>query len=622
MNVMMLTTPIRPTPACFPPIGSLSIINYLRKHDVEVDFYHIDGLRPSYEAAVQHIVDARPDVIGISSVVSTAYAYTKQLVLDVKAALPDVLVIVGGSLAASAEVLLRRAKVDLCALGEGEKVMLNVIQRAKTTRDPADYADIPGLVLLNKEGELVNTGYEIQLSREEIYDFRWDDLEKASDISNYIYPAFVDGKASYWFEHDERTYEPHRLNKNATGIPGAKGCVAKCTFCHRWDKGIRYIPTELIHERVRELVENYNVGFFQILDENFGTDKKWLKSFCEVMNSFDVLWQVGGMRVNCIDPDRINMMKEAGCVAIVFGMETGSEKMLRVMDKKVKLQDNYNAMKWTIEADQSTTVQLVIGMPGETPSTIRETTRFTIYSNTLAEWQRPWDLSINFAQALPGTPLYEYARRVGLIDSTLEGEEAYLMKISDKDASDEDNTLNFTAYPYFIHRSWRQYIQLKTAVAYISKFGKDHYARLLLADARYFKRETSEETGYYNKPKQQVESALVTDTINDERQAAEAHTGNLPSFWTLLRNRRLGLLLICYPEICGLFTWMLPMLWLLISIRKRGGITTLREVFRWLGRGAGKLGTGPDHSLRKVVFNEMATVPSDNIAMDPLRRGR
>lgn len=622
MNVMLLTTPIRPIPTSFPPIGSLSIINYLRKHGVESEFYHIDALRPSYEEAIRHIIEARPDVLGVSSVVSTAYAYTKRLVMDVKAALPDTLVIVGGSLAASAEILLRRAQVDLCALGEGEKVMLNVVERAKTTRNPADFADISGLVLLDENGQLVNTGYEDQLKRDEIYDFRWEDLENACDISTYVYPAFNEGKPDFWFERDSRTYEPHRRDKYVTGLPGAKGCVAKCTFCHRWDKGIRYIPMDLLRQRVQFLVEHYNVGFLQILDENFGTDRKWLAEFCEVMRRFDILWQVGGMRVNCIDPERLHMMKDAGCVAVIFGMESGSEKILRVMDKKVKLQDNYNAMQWTIEAEQSTTVQLVIGMPGETPATIRETTRFAMFANTLAEWQRPWDLSINFAQALPGTPLYEYGRRVGLIDPTMDGEEGYLLRISDKDSSDEDNTLNFTAYPYFIHRSWRQYIQLKTARAYVSKFGKAKYAELLLADTRYFKRKTSEETGYYNKPKRDVERTLVTDTINDERQVEELEAAALPSFWSLLRGRRIGLLFICYPEICGRFTWGLPMLWFLRSLLKRGVFTTFDELFRWVFGGLSKGELDPDHSLRKVVFNEMGPVPSDAEAMEPLRRGR
>ena len=79
MKVLIATTPIRPLPTDFPPIGSLSLMNFLRKHGVEdIEFYHIDGNRPDYDEVLAHIRDSAPDVLGISSVVSTAYAYTKK----------------------------------------------------------------------------------------------------------------------------------------------------------------------------------------------------------------------------------------------------------------------------------------------------------------------------------------------------------------------------------------------------------------------------------------------------------------------------------------------------------------------------------------------------------------
>lgn len=622
MKVMLATTPIRPVPTSFPPVGSLSILNYLREREVDCEFYHIDGLRPTFEDAVRHIVTARPDVLGISAVVSTAYTYTKRLVQEVKAALPDTLVIVGGSLAASAEVLLSRAGVDLCALGEGEKVFHHVIERARTTRRAADYADIPGLVLLDAEGQLVNTGYEVQLNKDELYEVRWADLEKACDISTYIYPAFMNSKVDFWFERDPRSYEPHRRDKNVASLPTAKGCVARCTFCHRWDKGIRYIPSSLIESRVRELIERYNVGFLNIVDENFGTDARWLREICAVLKPLDILWRVAGMRVNCITPEQIEMMKDAGCVAILYGMETGSARMLQVMDKKVKLEDNYNAMRWTVEAGLHTVVQLVLGMPGEDPATIAETTRFAAFANSISAKQRPWDLSINYAQSLPGTPLYEYARRVGLVDPSLDGEERYLEQVSDRDASDESSTLNFTTSPFYIHRSWRQAIQLRTANAYIAKFGKDSYARMLANDTRYFERRVSEETGYFNEPKREVERTLVSDSLHSVKRAEAADGAGLPSLWSLLRQRKIGLALICYPEVFRYFVWALPLLWLMVGLRSQGIGAMARETADYLRRLLGGKGDIPTRSLRKLVFEDMGPLPTDTPAMEPLRRGR
>ena len=131
-NLMIVTTPIRPTPTAFPPIGSLSIISYMRRQGVKgVEFYNIDGNRPSFEDAVAHIVSSKPKVLGISAVVSTAYEYTKRLSLAVKQQLPETVIVCGGNLAASSEILLRRTGIDICVLGEGEITMTRVVKCAR-----------------------------------------------------------------------------------------------------------------------------------------------------------------------------------------------------------------------------------------------------------------------------------------------------------------------------------------------------------------------------------------------------------------------------------------------------------------------------------------------------------
>ena len=93
-------------------------------------------------------------------------------------------------------------------------------------------------------------------------------------------------------------------------------------------------------------------------------------------------------------------------------MESGSQNMLGIMETVTKVEQNYNVIKWLVEK-KFTTVQLVIGMPGETPDTIEKTSRFTSYVVEQSPEVDPNALSINFAQALPSIPLYEVARRKG-----------------------------------------------------------------------------------------------------------------------------------------------------------------------------------------------------------------
>ena len=142
------------------------------------------------------------------------------------------------------------------------------------------------------------------------------------------------------------------------------------------------------------------------------------------------------MRVNRVNLDVLKMMKDAGCTTVFFEWRQVAIRCFKLWRKKLGLEDNYNAMKWIVEAGLHTTIQLIVGMPGEDKSTIRETSKFVEYSSQLSKDRNPLDLSINYAQALPGTDLYEYARRNGIIGSDIFSEEEYLLNISDKDASD------------------------------------------------------------------------------------------------------------------------------------------------------------------------------------------
>lgn len=628
MKIMMITIPIRPTPSFFPPMGSLSIISYLERNGIPgVELYHIDGNRPSYEEALRHIVEAKPDVLGVSAVVSTSYAYTKRITLDVKKALPDCLVVVGGPMAASGELLLRRTGADLCGLGEGEKVFLNVVRRAETTRRPADFKDIRGLLLIDEKDRLINTGFEDPLDAAEVYEFDWKILEQATDINTYL-PVIDDTPGMpERFQHDPRYAQDHRRGKRGATIDASKGCVARCTFCHRWDKGIRYFPVEVLERRIRHLVETYDVGYIFFGDENFGTNRKWLAEFLAMIAKFDLLWRVGGMRVNCVNPEQIAAMRDAGCVGILYGMETGSERILQVMEKKVKLQDNYNAMQWTLEAGVATVVQLVIGMPGESPETIAETTEFCKFAQTLNPDQNPNDISINYAQALPGTPLYEYALHKGLVPATLDSEEEYLLRVSDKEASDEARTLNFTAYPFLVCQTWRTWMTTEINYAYVKRFGIEHYRKIMLTDGKYLKK-PQPDSGYFAPPKKLVDTSIATIAALEQGQTAVLGDElRMPSLWGLLKQRKFGLALICYPVLAHHIRHFFLLLVTFKSLQNQGLRRTLPLIREYLGHLGGRLldraRTIKEYkSLRKIVVEDLGKVPSDSEEIVPLRRGR
>lgn len=461
MKIVLCTTPIRPTPTYYPPYGSTAVIHALRNAGWDPVFYDIDGLRPTFDEVTAYFTREQPDVVGVSAVVSTAYGYTKRLALMIRRVCPKARIVVGGNLAASAEILHRLAGVDVCVIGEGEIVSVNLM-RCLEAHPPGALSEgalagVRGITFLRADGELAFTGYEAALPSDGVFEPHFDILEKHSRIENFITDPF----SREDFVQDPRTHEPQRKGQKMATLLSAKGCVARCTFCHRWDKGYRAVPVESIIRHVRALKERYNVGFIQFSDENFGSDRRQVAEFIEAIKKEDVLYNLGGVRVRSVTPDILRRLKESGCVAIYYGIETGSPAILEMMEKKATLQDNLNAARWTFEAGLYTIYQYVIGMPGETEKTIRETIEFMKVSSEMLPEHPVHRMSINYIQALPGTPVYEYARLKGLIGASLLDEERYLLSISDINAQDETKFINFTQYDYLTVQSWRRHMTLE-----------------------------------------------------------------------------------------------------------------------------------------------------------------
>ena len=185
-KIVIVTTPIRPIPTEYPPIGSLGIVKALRSAGYSnTSFYDIDGLRPTYEVALEYLVAGKPDVVGISAVVSTAYEYTKKISLDIKKKLPKTKIILGETLV-SAEILLKLTGVDFIAIGEGEQVIVDFMNCLNSN---GDLSSVKNLAFLNNKNELINTGYGKPLGNDEIYDVDWDILKKYSKIGNFFVPV-------------------------------------------------------------------------------------------------------------------------------------------------------------------------------------------------------------------------------------------------------------------------------------------------------------------------------------------------------------------------------------------------------------------------------------------------
>tara|TARA_B100000686_G_scaffold114558_1_gene122080 strand:- start:1732 stop:3699 length:1968 start_codon:yes stop_codon:yes gene_type:complete len=645
-KILIVTTPIKETLNVFPPMGSLSVITALKKAGFDkTDFYDIDYLRVPFEEAIVHIEKEKPDILGISSVVSTAYAYTKKLSLEIKKRLPKTTILLGGNLGASAEVILKKTGVEFVCTSEGEQTAIDFVNCWLTAESKEEFKNVRGLAFLDQKGDLEITPYQDPLSKEKIFDIDWSIMGSSEEI-DFFFPRIENAPiTAVSFSGDPRAFEPHRRGKRIGVIPASKGCVARCTFCHRFDKGIRYIPVPILMERLDYLIRERDVGFILFSDENFGTDRKWLALFLEEITKRDLLWRVGGMRVNTINPESIKKMKDAGCTSIFYGMESGSQKMLDVMEKVTTVEQNYNAVRWMAENNLYTILQLVVGMPGETNETMEDNIKFACYFVEQSPNTDFTDLSINFAQALPATPLYEIARHKGVIGQTVDGEEEYLLRISDREARDGETTLNFTEYPAFVLEKWSFELQSRARYAYINKWGLDQYYKLILGSTK-FRHLTEpkepvirEDSGYFAEPARSHDTHLGTILFQRKalkgeynfKEEVDLEKRQIPSVWTLIKKRSLSTAATFYPKFFEKVQFLNTVFVFWNCLRKYGwrhSFKLFNDYMGWLFCSAllsikRQKFTTEYISLRKLLRKKtFPVIETDNPAMEILRKGR
>jgi len=197
-----------------------------------------------------------------------------------------------------------------------------------------------------------------------------------------------------------------------TVIHGNRGCPAHCVFCPAGvlsDFTVRQRSPENIVEELRECVEKHGIREFLFHGDTFPINKKWLLKLCRLIREadLDIHWGCNS-RVDTMDDERAQAMKEAGCWVVAFGIETGDEGILKEMKKNATLEQAREAVDCVKRNGLRVHTFFVIGLPWETEETLENTWRFI---NDLD----PDFFDFNIATPLPGTELHEIAIREGLL---------------------------------------------------------------------------------------------------------------------------------------------------------------------------------------------------------------
>jgi anaerobic magnesium-protoporphyrin IX monomethyl ester cyclase len=163
-------------------------------------------------------------------------------------------------------------------------------------------------------------------------------------------------------------------------IVSSRGCKYSCAFCdvHKtFGREVRYRSVKNIIEEIAYLKERFKVKDIIFYDDTLTIDRERVIGLCRAIidNNLSISWGCYS-RVDALDEELVLSMKSAGCRMISFGVESGSQEMLKLMKKGIKLESALSAVALCNRCGIQTAASFVIGFPGETKETISETRSF------------------------------------------------------------------------------------------------------------------------------------------------------------------------------------------------------------------------------------------------------
>lgn len=359
------------------------------------------------------------NVVCISSLVS-GYKQVKEICQVIKKHSPRTIIIAGNSVASSIPyLLLDRTKIDIAVKGEGDETIVQLMDAINKNGMQGVADTAIHNICFRHDGGLTGMGAGKLIDPKNIIRLNYD----LFNIDEYI-------KSSHYH------IKGYNLqNIKALPVSSARGCVGRCTFCYHVFRGckFRYRPAQEIVGEIGDMIDKYGLNFINLWDEITWFSKSQAKKLCQeiIKSGLKFTW-MGRCRANLFQKDEdveiIELMKEAGCAKVQFSLESGDEKILKAMNKKITVAQFKKQCELFKRANLTPITSLVIGYPQETPATIKKSIDVCINCGLYP--------STGFLLPQPGSEAYLWALRGGHIKD----EEQYLLEMGDR----QDLLINMT----------------------------------------------------------------------------------------------------------------------------------------------------------------------------------
>ena len=368
-----------------PPMGLASLAAFIRQSGYSVKILDCCALNLDVREGTARILAEKPAYVGIT-MATCSVGRAAALAAALKRSDAGLKIIAGGCHVSSlpAETMEAFPQFDIGVIGEGEETAVELLKALGSGGDPGAVNGI----IYRKDGRLITTPPRALIRDLDTLPFpAWDLLP---DIARFYKPSCFGFK-----------YLP------SASIITMRGCPMRCSFCTDgpFAKTCRMHSPEYVVGMMKFLKSRHGIRDIMIYDGTFIIDKERVEKICRLMieEKLDLAWSCNG-RIDLMSRDTLKLMKRAGCWAVAYGIESGSQEALDFMRKNIDLARAREVIAWTKDAGLLTKGYFMIGHLLETRESLRRTADFMRSSGL--------DLAtISYYTPLPGT--LDYGRAAG-----------------------------------------------------------------------------------------------------------------------------------------------------------------------------------------------------------------
>ena len=363
----------------WPPLNLAYLAGIAEKQGHEVKIIDGEAENISISEMVEQVALFKPDIIGLTAT-TPFFHVTAKLAEELKRHFNGTPIILGGS-----HITILREKAfnpsfDYAFIGESDNSWPLFLDQYANGKD---IADVKG-ILYRKDGSIRFSG----------------EAESVTDIDSIPLPA------RHLLKLDKYKIGTLQGRKTFTTIMTMRGCPFKCIFCSTkvFGNRVRKRSPRLVADEMISIISNFNIKHFILSDDTLSLDREHLLELCNIIINEKLGVTLDcGTRANLLDEELVSKMAEAGFIRMSFGLESVDPNIRTIMRKEVPLESYTIANRLTNKYNIETLNSCMIGLPGETVATVRETLRFLRHSREIKQ------ANISIAIPYPGTELYEMA---------------------------------------------------------------------------------------------------------------------------------------------------------------------------------------------------------------------